>query len=119
MTKRTPEQQIAYYQEKIHKIRLQEKKKERNERTRRLCAGGGLIEKLTGLELTEENARAIAQGYLNSQKQNLPREAHIEQQLPASATSERQQALQTHYAREQALREAYRSQLDGSQGYYS
>lgn len=118
MTKRTPEQQIAYYQEKIHKIKAEQAKRARNERTRRLCAGGGLIEKLTGLELTEENARAIAQTYINSQK-NSPREAHIEQQLPASATNERQQAPQSRYAREQAQREAYQSLFDGSQGYYS
>lgn len=59
MTRRTPEQQIAYHQEQIRRIKSAESKRKRNARTKRLCASAGKIEAVAGFELDEEIAEAV------------------------------------------------------------
>lgn len=59
MTRRTPEQQIAYHQDKIRRIKAAESKRKRNERTKRLCASAGKIEAVAGFELDAELAEAL------------------------------------------------------------
>lgn len=59
MPRKTPEQQIEFYKERIKQIKAAEARKKRNARTKRLCASAGKIEAVAGFELDEQIAEAV------------------------------------------------------------
>ena len=53
-TRRTPEEQIAYYSAKIAKIKQEQTRKARNARTKRLIEIGATVEKALDREITKD-----------------------------------------------------------------
>ena len=86
MTRRTPEQQIAYHQDQIKRIKAAESRRRRNARTKRLCASAGKIEAVAGFELDEEIAEALG-SFLAKDAQNP--DSWVARHLAARAAAER------------------------------